>query len=64
MIVSVTQSVYSLSPDQGMKHVKHDSQNYKTGRMFIYPRNFMKTFPLNVLPTMPMQQMPLFLDFE
>ncbi len=47
-----------------MKHVKHDSQNYKTGRMFIYPRNFMKTFPLNVLPTMPMQQMPLFLDFE
>lgn len=59
MIVSVTLSVYSLSPDQGMKHVKHDSQNYKTGRMFIYPLNFMNTFPLNLLPAMSIQQMPL-----
>ncbi len=59
MTVSVTLSVYSLSPDQGMKHVKHDSQNYKTGRMFIYILNFMNTFPLNLLPTMSMQQVPL-----
>lgn len=59
MIVSVTLSVYSLSPEQGMKHVKHDSQNYKTGGMFIYPLNFMNTFPLNLLPTTCIEQMPL-----